>query len=60
MNNRICGINFTVLILYQKIKNPAHQNNIIARVKAVKNDREIKGFKESHIRDATAMAIYFS
>lgn len=46
--------------LYQKIKNPAHQNNIIARVKAVKNDREIKGFKESHIRDATAMAIYFS
>lgn len=46
--------------LYGKIKNPVNVPNIIARVKAVKNEREIRGFIESHQRDAVAMIKYFT
>ena len=46
--------------LHQRIKNPVHKDNVIARIKAVKNPREIRGFRESHIRDAVAMAKYFA
>ena len=47
-------------LLYQKIKKPVHEDNIIARLKAVKTEREIKGFRDCHIRDATALIKYLS
>jgi glutathione-disulfide reductase len=47
-------------LLYQNFNKPVHQDNVIARIKAIKNPREIRGFRESHIRDAVAMTIYLS
>ena len=46
--------------LYGKIANPVQVPNLIARIKAVKNEREIRGFVESHQRDAVAMIKYFT
>lgn len=45
--------------LIQKIKKPVNVPNVIARIKAVKSEREIRGFVESHQRDAVAMVKYF-
>mmetsp|Transcript_11348 Transcript_11348/g.11432 ORF Transcript_11348/g.11432 Transcript_11348/m.11432 type:complete len:595 (+) Transcript_11348:6-1790(+) len=46
--------------LFLKIKKPLNNSSLISKLKAIKNPREQKGFRESHIRDAVAMAKYFS
>ncbi|CAG9328563.1 unnamed protein product [Blepharisma stoltei] len=45
---------------YQKIKTPIHYPGLIAKIKVIKNPRELQGFRESHIRDGVAIAKYFA
>ena len=48
------------LSLYNCIKNPFEQEDDITHIKACKSQREIQGFKDSHIRDGLAICRYFS
>jgi Xaa-Pro aminopeptidase len=45
---------------YQKISQPVSNNSIISNLKAVKNPREIQGFRESHLRDGLAVCKYLA
>ncbi|CAG9330698.1 unnamed protein product [Blepharisma stoltei] len=46
--------------LYKAIKHPEKKESIIAPLKAIKNSREIQGFRESHIRDGVAVCKYLA
>ena len=46
--------------LYQLIQNPVSLASPVCSIKAIKNEREIRGFRESHIRDGAAVCMYFS
>jgi Xaa-Pro aminopeptidase len=47
-------------MLYLKLKHPVPVKVSISDLKAVKNDREIQGFRDSHVRDALAVCRYLA
>lgn len=46
--------------LYQKIANPVSGSSPISDLKAIKDNREIQGFRDCHIRDGLALCKYFA
>ena len=46
--------------LYEKVSKPINSSSIITEIKAIKNPREIQGFRDCHIRDAIAVCKYFA
>lgn len=46
--------------LYEKIVKPINKSSIISELKAIKNPREIQGFRDSHMRDGLALCKYFA
>jgi Xaa-Pro aminopeptidase len=46
--------------LYEKIAKPINKSSIISELKAIKNPREIQGFRDSHVRDGLALCKYLA